>query len=1281
MLPPGEVSSTVATVSHGLRHATMNQAQQQDNRNFAHPDLFYPAHPDSEDSNSISLHVRTILADQNRGHLWLVASSSSTIGMKDMSRKLHLSSSEATGAATKAMVVGDDDASTSSRLLDYSVQRASTETAALESSFSSICSKGGPNAPLQNFVVNAEGKDKSHKSNSNNGVKEGKYKRSKRISYHCDIPGLNIAFHNGDVVDLSSMNISNHSDIRSKGPSVKNYDSLTASAKKRGSGSSIDSQSSTKSQQQLLDDAVSATEYLLSLPLDDSGAYHAGKTSTNFGAPGAATEANAENNMESQDTNNNISGKDNVYVKTRVDTSMESPTQRPARVRACKNQKQILSPIRRTPQKPLSRVKRQTSNGSACSKGSLGSMLDISDRSRSKSPMSMSGMSASSISLRLNLDDSDSDESDNSLNDNTNDAKTRVQEEAQIPKGSCSSRLQKSFSNLIVSANAKAASSHSNEDCRRRTRSVSPKRPESRQQQFRRHQKDSLSIRSFGGDDESDNSDDDDDLWGATTNTQKHESNTLEGFFEKIANSKSRAKNTKVGARLSAHTPNDIAGESDLASSEDCINFSIRRTRSVGSNIQDILRKGASSAGSNAHALDAVVSSTERLKRSLSNVMQIAVLSEGVPPEVGIVEDGTEINKPKQTIKRTRSAGSAPLGLGLGGAPAARVSRRSRLKINRLKETNTADNGNARDNFQLAATEKVGRSLTGGKISHLQSNTSSIMAGSSKKNPSRVYSLTPQISNDGGETPVMAPSSASSELLKVPGKQLALQGEGTKEDSRGARSPSIKPENGPSIPMRRSLSSVSIGMGKKKFVSTGNMFLGRRNAAKDEQRTPVKNAQWGAQSRTGSPALERTMSRSDSQSKLAALAAMSRGGTVEPQQNIEVGERSQMPALKRATSRSDSQSKLAMLASMSRAKSQGATGAQRNAQWGSQPEVSALKRTLSKSDSVSKMAMLAALSRERSQGAPAARQSRTSLQQKTASVGNLLAEGRMPAVSAGKLSSLMVGMKQSKSQAMMPGLDHMISGLEGPESPPDRGGNASWASTRQPDRPNDLKATNQRLNPFVATIEGAQGMVTPSIGSSPRPSTPRSSEEHGRGACPIPIHKRAMPVIETSSSSETGGPITSSRRSLVTRTSSRGSASVMNMSSSRRSVSRTSSGHRRLFLDSSGQRIGPLASSDNNDALSRLSQLMGSSSATGEKTADTAPTLRRVSRTTSHKSNILNRRERLSGGDGEVVPLRRVHSKRLTGNKGSQTNLLNDTSHFVTGSRIRRFDSTSKLSN
>ena len=740
--------------------------------------------------------------------------------------------------------------------------------------------------------------------------------------------------------------------------------------------------------------------------------------------------------------------------------------------------------------------------------------------------------------------------------------------------------------------------------------------------------------------------------------------------------------------------------------------------------------------------------------------MQIAVLSEGAPPGVDIVEDNTEIKKPKQTVKRTRSAGSVPLGIGLGGAPAVRISRRSRLKINRQKETNMENNGNALANFQPAATANLGRSSTDGKISRIMSNTLPITSGSSKKKSSRNFCFIPQCSKDAGGTPVLAPPSDSpssnhgmsrqlnstmstssgclnsvapqqhqepskrhgdaqqeqipatvqstrcatstggshqlsggrvekgngADLMKESCKRLHQQQGGPKGDTRVTRSPSISSENGLSIPMRRSNSSASIGMGKKKLVSTGNLFSDRRNTRRNEQQTPVKNAQWEAQSRL--PVLKRTMSSSDSQSKLAALAAMSRTeneGTVEPHQNTEVGARSQMPALKRTMSRSDSQSKLAMLASMSRAKSQGTTGAQQNAHWGTQPQVPALKRTLSKSDSVSKMAMLAALSREKAYGTSVARHSRTSLKQRTASVGNLLAEGRMPAIRVDKLSSLMAGMKQSKSQAMMPGLDRMMSGLEGPESPSGEGKNASWASTRQANKSSGSKSSNQKVNPFVAAVEAAQGMVNPSIGSSPRPSTPRSSEEHERVSRPTPIHKRAMPRIETSFISETSGPMPSSRRSLIAQTSLKGSSSAVNMSSSRRSVSRTSSGHRRLFLDSSGQRIGPPAASDNSDALSRLNQLMDSSPATREKTLDTTPTSRRVSRTTSHKSSILSRLELLSGdhaGVADRVPPRRTNSsKRLTGNKGSQANLLNDTSHFVTGSRIRRFNSTNKLSN
>ena len=326
--------------------------------------------------------------------------------------------------------------------------------------------------------------------------------------------------------------------------------------------------------------------------------------------------------------------------------------------------------------------------------------------------------------------------------------------------------------------------------------------------------------------------------------------------------------------------------------------------------------------------------------------------------------------------------------------------------------------------------------------------------------------------------------------------------------------------------------------------------------------------------------------------------------------------------------------------------------------------------------------MLLAHKLERSEGAPqSARQvaqplqhSRTSFQQKRSPTRN--------ASGSKQLSSLMTKLKTSKSQGMMPGLDHIVSELvEKTELPDGEGRNAAWKSMKCALTPGDLRGVNEVVNPLISTVQEAQGMPTARIGS-PRPSTPRAPENSYRTVAPTRVHKLGMPVIETSSNASTGEAMSSSRRSLATQSSSRTGTST-DTSLTRRRVSRTSSGRRRLLLDSSGHVIGQSSSSSKNDASARLSQLMRGSPASEEEGASSTTPSRRVRRVNSHKKEVLDRLERLSGATNsavaEPVPLRRTKSRTMVGSKGSQTNLLNDSSHFVTGSRIRRFNSTSKI--
>ena len=142
------------------------------------------------------------------------------------------------------------DAGSSSRLLDYSKQRGSTcpATRANTDSSSSLCTKGGFHDSLQNFQFDLE----DDTDDDNNG--EG----------------------NSNKLEENNLGISNHSGLHSRTSSIldgrKSVAGSSHSKRNEGGG------------QQLLEDAVSTAEYLLSLPLDGNDSCHGATPRTDAAA-------------------------------------------------------------------------------------------------------------------------------------------------------------------------------------------------------------------------------------------------------------------------------------------------------------------------------------------------------------------------------------------------------------------------------------------------------------------------------------------------------------------------------------------------------------------------------------------------------------------------------------------------------------------------------------------------------------------------------------------------------------------------------------------------------------------------------------------------------------------------------------------------------------------------------------------------------------------------------------------------------------------------------------
>ena len=258
-------------------------------------------------------------------------------------------------------------------------------------------------------------------------------------------------------------------------------------------------------------------------------------------------------------------------------------------------------------------------------------------------------------------------------------------------------------------------------------------------------------------------------------------------------------------------------------------------------------------------------------------------------------------------------------------------------------------------------------------------------------------------------------------------------------------------------------------------------------------------------------------------------------------------------------------------------------------------------------------------------------------------------------------------------------------------------------------------------------------MLNDGMGPNPWLITPPMATNNVRVSRLARIHPSTMPVMETSSSERNVSSLPSGQ-GLVTKTSSGSVASSIDSSAS---APKRFSGQRRLCRNASGQmkRVAR-TTSVNCDPLSHLSQLMNSSPAAGEETAGKKAPLsrtfsgrrhlsratsckmisdplnrlsqmvnnaspvtgeqndgrtplsrtysgkRQVSRTTSRKTNALDRLERMSDEPGTDPLSKRANFRRSGSSRLNLMNdsMVNDSSGFVTGSRIRRFNSTDKIS-
>lgn len=1123
-------------------------------------------------------------------------------------------------------VIGLDDSSNHSHSHSHSrrISKHTSQAAVAQSTGRILDGK-------KTFTTSNDSKGSSLASISNHGIigvddssnRSCSRSRSRRISNHVNQDAIaQASTHSTDsILDGKRMSgTSNHGKGTSDG----------CPQKKRGQPS-----------RQQLKDAVSTAEYLLSLPMDGNESYHGVAASS-----GAVVTLNNKSNAATD------------------------PHQS--------------SPIRSSPVQ----MKRPTSLGNSRLSSNRSSL-------KYKAKASISTMTASSISLNFGLDDYDDDDSDSSAEFENDHHRSQLEPEP-ILKESCSNRLRLSFSNLLA---AKKVASPKPD----RSISPAPRRGRRRRahgvgQQRLRSSSESLTLRrqpSLGASCDSDD--------GSVVSCNRSINSLIPETFKDVSLQSAHDETTEPPA---------------------CVNFSIRRVASCAG----IARNGNKTDGNEP---DKNVSSHARLKRSLTDMKKLAALAKDLKPG-----EGGDGGRPQRLpIKRTKSVGSVPLGVGAlqVGAPVrmspagqeqVRHSRHSRLKEDREHSRGsppTTDRDECK-NIQ----PKLGRSSTDGASRKMLWNVPQ------DGQPSRVYSLVVPKSDSAGDDNLAASSHSTSSTnqdsqqqirrgnrrastrglskqlnaamkINVSDRDQQQQLQISKRNSDGGQ------QKGPNCFNVRRVASTggsrllhnSKGICSRKH-SSNVQFLEPSNAMPEGSSLvsggSAKNAQWSSRKpqneltapkhlsdrnraapvsgqagsslshldsqkatnmrmgpkSTGRLVLDHTEARK-TERRSAQLQPLMPAGTWDlatlkgnqptgnvvhqtkkkptdvqttPRRNAQCGEKAQQTVLKRNMSRADSGSKLAMFAAMSRKISQESTADKKNAQWGTQSQQPA---TITKTSSSSKMAMLVTKDRQHA--------TNSSLKQRTASTGNLLSQAKALRKTSPQSLSLGAGLKPATSHAMMPGLDHVMSGLAPkPGSPSRDNENTKWKSARE-------------------------------LSSSPRPFVTSPMASNARVSRSGRIGRSTMPVVETS------------ERSLS--------------KSSRRSVSRTSSSGASLKFPGPLSRVTRATSTGN--PVSRLSQLMGADPGTQETVGTrglsrSASGKASISRTTSGKglTNALDRLERMSGAPARASGPSSTRGFSSRNSRGSRLNLAGGddddnnnaaaSNRFVTGSRIRRFNSTGKLS-